>query len=154
MRESEWRSPNTLRSHTTVAITTMAFKMDLIVPSMGMKRLTNQSRTPTTTRTINICSKGMIFYLFLFAGRHSAGTRAIHGFSMLNSKLLAPVEVGRDPRSSAHSGGSYRNCLRDSPHCFTGRNVRRTNGGYLFSCAHIGMLAHWQRHGTISVIHL
>src|SRR5277367_3972224 len=60
---------------------------------------------------------------------------------MSNSKLLAPVEVGRDPRSSAHSGGSYRIFLRNSPHCSTGRNVRRTNGEYLFSCAHIGILA-------------
>src|SRR5277367_1101891 len=40
-------------------MTTTAFKMDLIVPCMGMKRLTSQSRTPTTTRTIRTCNKGM-----------------------------------------------------------------------------------------------
>jgi hypothetical protein len=41
--------------------------MDLIVPCIGMKRLTSQSRTPTTTRTVSICSKG-IWHLLLFAG--------------------------------------------------------------------------------------
>jgi len=42
------------RSHKTTQITTTAFKIDLIDPAIGMKRLTNQSRTPTTIRTITI----------------------------------------------------------------------------------------------------
>ena len=40
-------------SHNTTAMTTTAFKIDLIDPAMGMKPLTSQSRTPTTIRTIN-----------------------------------------------------------------------------------------------------
>jgi len=54
MWENAWKSPKMFRSHKTVAITTTAFKMDLIVPCIGMKRLTSQSRTPTTSRIISI----------------------------------------------------------------------------------------------------
>jgi CRP/FNR family transcriptional regulator, cyclic AMP receptor protein len=39
--------------------------MDLIVLCIGMKRLTSQSSTPTTTSTIKTWSKGMSFDLFL-----------------------------------------------------------------------------------------
>jgi hypothetical protein len=52
IRDKELKSPKTFSSHKTTAITTTAFKMDLIVPCMGMKRLTSQSRTPTTISTI------------------------------------------------------------------------------------------------------
>jgi len=57
--ERLWNSPKTFRSHNTTTITTTAFKMDLIVPCIGIKRLTSQSRRPTTTRTITTCSKGI-----------------------------------------------------------------------------------------------
>src|SRR5271156_3729136 len=50
--DKELNNPKTFSSHNTTAITTTAFKMDLIVPCIGMKRLTSQSRTPTTIRTI------------------------------------------------------------------------------------------------------
>jgi hypothetical protein len=35
-REREWNNPNTLRSHSTTQITTTAFKIDLMLPAMGM----------------------------------------------------------------------------------------------------------------------
>jgi hypothetical protein len=54
IREREWNSPKMFSSHKTTAITTTAFKMDLIVPCIGMKLLTSQSRTPITTRTTSI----------------------------------------------------------------------------------------------------
>lgn len=53
-------TPKIFRSHRTTAITTTAFRIDLIEPAIGMKLFTNQSRTPTTIRTINTWSKGMI----------------------------------------------------------------------------------------------
>jgi hypothetical protein len=52
IRESEWNNPNTLRSHNTTPITTTAFKIDLMLPAMGMKRFTSHKRTPTTI-TVN-----------------------------------------------------------------------------------------------------
>jgi len=52
IRENEWNSPNMFSSHKTTQITTTAFKIDLIVPCIGMKRLTSHSKTPTTTKTI------------------------------------------------------------------------------------------------------
>jgi len=54
MRESEWKSPKTFRSHNTTQMITTAFKIDFSVPCMGMKLFTNQSSTPTTIKTINI----------------------------------------------------------------------------------------------------
>lgn len=57
--EKELKSPNTFKSHNTTTITTTAFKMDLIVPCMGMNRLTSQSKTPTTIKTITIFSNGI-----------------------------------------------------------------------------------------------
>jgi hypothetical protein len=53
MWEKEWKSPKTFKSHKTTPITTTAFKIDLICDCIGMKLLTSQSRTPTTTRIIN-----------------------------------------------------------------------------------------------------
>ncbi len=35
-------------------MTTTAFKMDLMLPAMGMKRFTNHRRTPTTIRANRI----------------------------------------------------------------------------------------------------
>jgi hypothetical protein len=55
-------SPKTFKSHKTTAMTTTAFKMDLIVPCIGM-RLTSQSITPTTTSTINMLINGMSVHL-------------------------------------------------------------------------------------------
>jgi len=54
IRESEWNNPNTLRSHNTTPITTTAFKIDLMLPAMGMKRFTSHKRTPTTIRVNKI----------------------------------------------------------------------------------------------------
>jgi len=39
-------TPKMFRSQSTTPITTKAFKMDLIDPAIGMKLLTNQSKTP------------------------------------------------------------------------------------------------------------
>src|SRR6266852_6863883 len=61
IREREWNNPNTLRSHSTTPMTTTAFKMDLMLPAMGMKRFTSHSRTPTTIRVSRICRRGMLF---------------------------------------------------------------------------------------------
>jgi hypothetical protein len=52
MFEREWNNPKTLRSQRTTQITTTAFKIDLILPAMGMKRFTNHRRTPTTIRAM------------------------------------------------------------------------------------------------------
>jgi len=41
------------RSHETTPTSTTAFKMDLIDPAMGMKLLTSDSKTPTTTSVSN-----------------------------------------------------------------------------------------------------
>src|SRR5208282_2974666 len=60
MREREWNRPKALRSHKTTAMTTTAFKMDLMLPAMGMKRLTNHRRTPTTIRAKRIWIRGML----------------------------------------------------------------------------------------------
>jgi hypothetical protein len=53
-REREWNNPNTLRSHNTTPMTTTAFKIDLILPAMGMNRFTSHKRTPTTMRVSKI----------------------------------------------------------------------------------------------------
>src|SRR6266849_6240718 len=60
-REREWNSPNTLRSHNTTPMTTTAFKIDLMLPAMGMNWFTSHKRTPTTTRTRRIWRRGMLF---------------------------------------------------------------------------------------------
>jgi hypothetical protein len=52
--EREWNKPKTLRSHKTTQITTTAFKIDLMLAAIGMKRFTNQSSTPTTIRAKKI----------------------------------------------------------------------------------------------------
>jgi hypothetical protein len=69
MCDREWNNPNTLRSHKTTQITTTAFKMDLMLPAMGIKRFTSQSRTPTTIRVSRIETRGMLFYLSVCAAR-------------------------------------------------------------------------------------
>jgi len=45
-------------------MTTTAFKIDLILPAMGMKRFTSHRRNPTTIRAIRICMRGMFFLPF------------------------------------------------------------------------------------------
>ena len=70
IREREWNNPNTLRSHNTTQMTTTAFKMDLILPAMGMKLFTSHRRTPTTIRAMRIWMRGMRFYLSVFVARH------------------------------------------------------------------------------------
>jgi hypothetical protein len=35
----EWKNPNTLPSHHKTAMTTMAFKIDLMEPAMGMNEV-------------------------------------------------------------------------------------------------------------------
>ena len=52
--ERELINPNTFRSHKTTAMTTTAFKIDLMEPAIGLKLLTTQRRTPTTTRATKI----------------------------------------------------------------------------------------------------
>src|ERR1035438_3384042 len=51
--------PKTFSSHTTTTIMTTAFRIDLMEPAIGMKLLTSQRSTPTTTRAIKICTKGV-----------------------------------------------------------------------------------------------
>jgi hypothetical protein len=57
-------SPKTLRSHKTTAMTTTAFKIDLMEPAMGMYELTSQRRIPTTTKTTTTWIKGMTYSFF------------------------------------------------------------------------------------------
>jgi len=67
-------------SHKTTAITTTAFKIDLIDPAIGTKLFTSQSRTPTTTRAISICNNGMIFpVLFAKFQISNRGSSTMHG---------------------------------------------------------------------------
>jgi hypothetical protein len=66
MLESELNSPKIFSSHSTTAITTTAFRIDLMELAMGMKRSTSHRRTPTTMRTRTTCSNGMFFDLSLF----------------------------------------------------------------------------------------
>src|SRR6266849_1703168 len=54
IREREWNNPNTLRSHNTTPMTTTPFKIDLILPAMGIKLFTSHRRTPTTIRVRSI----------------------------------------------------------------------------------------------------
>src|SRR5580693_9455951 len=70
IREREWNKPNTSRSQSTTQMTTTAFKIDLILPAIGMKRFTSQSRTPTTIRATKTCIRGIAFYLSVYAARH------------------------------------------------------------------------------------
>jgi hypothetical protein len=51
-------------------MTTTAFKIDLMLPAMGMNRFTSHSRTPTTIRANTICMRGILFYLSVYAARH------------------------------------------------------------------------------------
>jgi len=59
-------SPKTLRSHKTTAMTTTAFKIDLMELAMGMYELTSQRRTPTTIKTSTTWIKGMIYPLYVW----------------------------------------------------------------------------------------
>jgi len=52
------KSPNTCSSQSTTIITTMVFKMDLMVDCIGIK-FTSQSKTPTTTNVSNTCNNGV-----------------------------------------------------------------------------------------------
>jgi hypothetical protein len=65
-------SPKTLRSHKTTAMTTTAFKIDLMDPAIGMYELTSQRRTPTTTKTNITWTKGMIYSSSMFGFQKSA----------------------------------------------------------------------------------
>jgi hypothetical protein len=49
-QEKASKIPNTRRSHKTTAMTTTAFRIDLMELAIGMKRLTSHNRTPTTIR--------------------------------------------------------------------------------------------------------
>src|SRR5271154_3913534 len=60
MWAKELNRPKIFRSQRTTAITTTAFKIDLIVPCMGI-RLTSHSSTPTTIRTIITVINGIGF---------------------------------------------------------------------------------------------
>ena len=51
-------------------MTARAFKLDLILPAIGMKRFTSQSRTPTTIRAMKTCIRGIACYLSFYAARH------------------------------------------------------------------------------------
>src|ERR1700730_9422437 len=42
-------------------MTTTPFKIDLMLPAMGMKRFTSHSRTPTTIKTTTRLMRGMIY---------------------------------------------------------------------------------------------
>src|ERR1700686_2855041 len=44
IRERELKSPKTFRIHRTTAMTTTPFKIDLMVPGMGMKPFTSHRR--------------------------------------------------------------------------------------------------------------
>ncbi|MFA4901330.1 MAG: hypothetical protein WC600_01155 [Desulfobaccales bacterium] len=59
-------SPKTLKSHKTTAMTTTAFKIDLMEPAIGMYELTSQRRTPTTIKTSTTLIKGMIYSLYVW----------------------------------------------------------------------------------------
>jgi hypothetical protein len=53
--------PKTCNSQITTTITTTPFKMLLMVDCMGMKRLTSQSKTPTTISVSKTCINGTAF---------------------------------------------------------------------------------------------
>jgi hypothetical protein len=72
--------------------------MDLIVPCIGMKLLTSQSRTPTTTKTSNICIKG-IGYLF----SSQADTPPVQGVAPNLSVDLRTASAGWSGREPAIS---------------------------------------------------
>ena len=59
MCENELNRPNTLNSHKTTAITTTPFRIDLIVPCIGINRLTSHSKTPTTIKTTTTFINGI-----------------------------------------------------------------------------------------------
>lgn len=65
MFERLWRIPKTFRSHITTAMTTTAFKIDLIEFAMGMNLFTSHRRTPTTMSVATIWSSGMMGIPFL-----------------------------------------------------------------------------------------
>ncbi|MFZ3215009.1 MAG: Crp/Fnr family transcriptional regulator [Candidatus Acidiferrales bacterium] len=83
-----------------MTITTTAFKSDLIDPAIGMKLFTSQSNTPTTTSTISICSNGISFYPFLFAGRHSGPSQVVAPIVWLELRPLAGNSSERGPAIS------------------------------------------------------
>ena len=53
----------------TIAITTTAFKIVLILPSMGMNVLTSHSRTPATINTSKIVNSGIIIIIFKYISK-------------------------------------------------------------------------------------
>ncbi len=59
----ELQSPNALSNHRTTTITTTTFRIFLILASMGIYVLINQSSTPTTINTITMLISGIIFFL-------------------------------------------------------------------------------------------
>ena len=65
IREREWKSPKVSSSHNTTPMTTTAFKIDLMVPCIGMKRFTSHNKTPTTIRVNRICMRGIALIPFL-----------------------------------------------------------------------------------------
>jgi len=98
--ESEVKSPNTFRSHTTTAMTTTAFTIDLMVACMGIKRSTSHRRTPTTIRAITICSKG-ISYRPTFLRRQTLRTvQGVTPASVFTQRTVAAGWSGKEPAIS------------------------------------------------------
>jgi hypothetical protein len=107
--ENELNSPNTFRSHSTTTITTTPFKIDLIVPCIGMNRLISHRITPTTIKTPTTCISGMSLQPPCANNR---GARIGHSFRLPagfrhTAKDLILVEPYVIPARHSFGGGTH-----------------------------------------------
>jgi len=84
----EWKNPNTLPSHHKTAMTTMAFRIDLMELAIGMNWLINHKTTPTTINTNTTWVKGMTKLSFLYRARFFATFRIIRTLNAASCSLV------------------------------------------------------------------
>src|SRR5579859_366018 len=72
--------PKIFRSQSTTPMTTTPFKIDLMLPAMGMKRFTSHKRKPTTMRTRRTLRIGIVVFFSVCVARHiSPDASGLHG---------------------------------------------------------------------------
>ena len=93
-------------------MTTTAFKIDLIVPAIGMNRFTSHSRTPTTIRATKTCMRGiLISFLIVLQDTFTLLRRFRHPFERRPSEKTFRLGARGD---SAFSQGVRMICRSKS----------------------------------------
>lgn len=109
IRERYGIKPKTLSSQMTTKITTTLFKMDLIVPCMGI-RLTSHRRTPTTIKVSRFESEAFRTSLVFFLSEIDAGFAPDGRFGLSASGRQATLfcRISRSMRTASSLRAFWR----------------------------------------------